>query len=154
LARREKYAPLGLPHCSETAFCACLRIGHDDVCLLCRVDDVMTGRDDHGAQLGGQRGIFGPDQHAQASRCCPLHGGVAHAAGRASMVACSERTIPPRIRRRSALRPMLSEAKCAAILRRLRVGVPLTVRTISPATMPALAAGPSATIDITITPLD
>src|SRR5439155_144054 len=54
----------------------------------------------------------------------------------------------------SALRPMLSEARCVAILRRLRVGVPLTVRTMSPATMPALAAGPPSTMDITITPLD
>src|SRR5882762_4172871 len=103
---------------------------------------------------GEQGGIFRADRYAQAPCRNPLRDHGAHAAGRASTMACSESTVPPRITRSSALRPMLSEARCVAILRRLRVGVPLTVRTMSPATMPALAAGPPSTIDITITPLD
>src|SRR6267143_1540557 len=154
LARREQRAELGLLHRREAGRRLTARVVHHDVRFLRRVDDVMAGLHDDPAQLGEQRGIFRADRYAQAPCRNPLRDHSAHAAGRASTIACSERTAPPRITRNSALRPMLSEARCVAILRRLRVGVPLTVRTMSPATMPALAAGPPSTIDITITPLD
>src|SRR6267143_288108 len=150
LARREKRAELGLLQRREAG----RRLVHHDVRLLRRVDDVVAGLHDDPAQFGEQRGIFRADRYAKAPRREPLRDHGAHAAGRASTMACSESTVPPRITRSSALRPMLSEARCVAILRRLRVGVPLTVRTMSPATMPALAAGPPSTMDITITPLD
>src|ERR1700740_3587447 len=154
LARREKRAELGLLHRREAGWRLAPRVVHEDVRLLRRVDHVVAGLDDHPAQLGEQRGIFRADRYAKAPCRDPLRDHCAHAAGRASTMACSESTVPPRITRSSALRPMRSEAKCVAILRRLRVGVPLTVRTMSPATMPALAAGPPSTIDITMTPLD
>src|SRR5438552_2250781 len=154
LARGEKRAELRFLHRREAGWIFAPRVVHQDVRLLRRVDDVMAGLGDDPAQLGEQRGIFRADRYAQAPCREPLRGHGAHAAGRASTMACSERTVPPRITRSSALRPMLSEARCVAILRRLRVGVPLTVRTMSPATMPALAAGPPSTMDITITPLD
>src|SRR2546426_2693718 len=150
LARREEHAPLGLRQRGETDACFL----HDHVRRLRRFHDFMAGRDDHRAQLGAERGILRADRHAQAPR--RLHRcerRFAHAAGRASIVASSESTMPPRITRSSALRPMPSAASCVAIRRRLRVGVPSTVSTMSPATSPALAAGPPSTIDITITPL-
>src|SRR6266850_382423 len=154
LARGEQRAKLGLLQRREAGRRLGPRVVHHDVRLLRRVDDVMAGLHDDPAQLGEQRGIFRADRYAQAPCREPLRDHGAHAAGRASTMACSESTVPPRITRSSALRPMLSEARCVAILRRLRVGVPLTVRTMSPATMPALAAGPPSMIDITITPLD
>src|SRR2546428_290091 len=103
----------------------------------------MAGVHDDPAQFGEQRGIFRADRYAQAPCRNPLRDHGAHAAGRASTMACSESTVPPRITRSSALRPMLSEARGVAILRGLRVGVPLTGKTMSPATMTALAAGPA-----------
>src|SRR6267143_3653445 len=154
LARREKRAELGLLHRREAGWIFTPRVVHQDVRLLRRVDDVVAGLHDDPAQLGEQRGIFRADRYAKAPCRNPLRDHSAHAAGRASTIACSARTVPPRITRSSALRPMLSEARCVAILRRLRVGVPLTVRTMSPATIPAFAAGPPSTMDITITPLD
>src|SRR5467141_4375716 len=154
LARREQRAELGLLQRREAGRRLTARVVHHDVRFLRRVDDVVAGLHDDPAQFGEQRGIFRADRYAKAPCRNPLRDHSAHAAGRASTIACSARTVPPRITRSSALRPMLSEARCVAILRRLRVGVPLTVRTMSPATMPALAAGPPSTIDITIAPLD
>ena len=55
--------------------------------------------------------------------------------------------------RRSAFRPMLSEPKSLAIFRKKCVDVPSTLRMMSPATIPACAAGPPSTTDMTIKPL-
>src|SRR5215813_13712824 len=78
----------------------------------------------------------------------------AHAAGRSVIVVFAVITAPLRIKRRSAFRPMLPEPKYLAIFRNRCVEFPSTLRMISPARIPACAAGPFSRTDITIKPLD
>src|ERR1700676_34825 len=129
-------------------------VRQDDVGRVFHADDKMPGLGDHPAQRAATRGIHGVDGDPQPRRWRELACRFAHAACRSAMVVCTVITAPLRIRRRSALRPMLSAPNNLAILRKRCVEVPSTLRMISPARTPACAAGPPSTTDITIRPLD
>src|SRR5216684_9305992 len=117
-------------------------------------DHNVPGLGDHAAQGATARQVDRVDGHPQPPDRRRFACRIVHAAGRSAIVVCTVITLPLLIRRTSAFRPMLSEPKYPAILRNRCADIPSTLRMISPATIPACAAGPSSTTDITIRPLD
>src|SRR5262245_10431547 len=123
-----------------------------DVGLIHGIDRLVASLAHQLAQRLPARGIRGVDEDAQAEGGHPVGGG-AHSAGRASIIASSDRTVPPRTTRNTALRPMLPGASWPASRRNPTAGASFTLSTMSPAMIPALAAGPPSARDITISPL-
>src|SRR5882724_5842959 len=121
--------------------------------VLC-ADDKMPGLGDHLAQGGTPQQIHGVDGDAQPPQRRQFARRVTHPAGRSAIVTCTVITVPLLMRRRSAFRPMLPEPKFLAMFRNRCVDVPSTLRMMSPARIPACAAGPPSTTDMTIKPLD
>src|SRR5262249_35938003 len=150
LARREEHPRAGFGHRCEAFRLELVR--QYGVGTRRRIHRQMSGVDDELAQSLAARRIARPDQNPQGDGERHL-GDRAHAAGRASISASSESTVPPRITRSAALRPMRSGPSCPAIRRNPDAAASLTLSTMSPATTPAFAAGPPSTSAITITPL-
>src|SRR6202048_3802614 len=117
-------------------------------------DDKMPGLGDHFAQGTAAQRIRGADGDAQLLRWRQSGCRFTHAARRSAIVVCTVITAPLLISRRSAFRPMLSAPNSLAIFRNRCVDVPSTLRMMSPATIPACAAGPPSMTDMTIKPLD
>src|SRR3981081_3020987 len=128
-------------------------VREDHAGSVLRADDKMAGLGDHSAQDGTAQHIRGGGRYPPAPGWRRFACGVAHAACRSAIVVCTVITAPLLMRRRSAFRPMLSEPNCLAMFRNRCVEVPSTLRMMSPAKIPACAAGPPSTTDMTIKPL-
>src|SRR5579872_4659524 len=127
-------------------------VGEHDIRRIVRVDNHVACFSDGLAKEVAAMRVIRVNGDPQSLRKYDIVRHFVHAACRSAMVVWTVITAPPRIRRTSALRPMLSLPKYRASFLKRCADMPSTLRMMSPATIPACAAGPLSTTDITIIP--